>query len=83
MNNIIEERLSAHIETIEVIYGIKILNKEEVIEWIANSTDDEKNALTFATSLNTWVMMNSSGGSINIPLNALKQIQDNLKLIKR
>jgi|LGVF01.1.fsa_nt_gb hypothetical protein len=83
MNSIIEERLISHLTIIETVYSITINNKEEVAKWIADSTSDEKNALTIATSLNTWVMMNSTDGSITIPIGAVQQLQDKLKIIGR
>lgn len=78
MRGILEDRITAHLETIESVYGVKILNKMEVAGWISNKTDDEKTALTIATALNTWVLMNSSGGGIKIPLRTLSQIFKNL-----
>lgn len=83
MSSIIEERLISHLTTIETVYNITINNKEEVAKWIADSISDEKNALTIATSLNTWVMMNNTGGSITIPISVVKELQDKLKIIGR
>jgi len=83
MSSIIEERLISHLTTIETVYNITINNKEEVAKWIADSISDEKNALTIATSLNTWVMMNNTGGSITIPMGTVKELQDKLKIIER
>jgi len=54
-----------------------------VAKWIADSISDEKNALTIATSLNTWVMMSNTGGSITIPISVVKELQDKLKIIGR
>jgi len=83
MSSIIEERLISHLTTIETVYNTTINNKEEVAKWIADSISDEKNALTIATSLNTWVMMNNTGGSITIPMGTVKELQDKLKIIER
>jgi hypothetical protein len=83
MSSIIEERLISHLTTIETVYNITINNKEEVAKWIADSISDEKNALTIATSLNTWVMMSNTGGSITIPISVVKELQDKLKIIGR
>ncbi|MEA3295355.1 MAG: hypothetical protein U9P81_10405 [Euryarchaeota archaeon] len=83
MSSIIEERLISHLTTIETVYNITINNKEKVAKWIADSISDEKNALTIATSLNTWVMMNNTGGSITIPISVVKELQDKLKIIGR
>jgi len=68
----------AHLETIESIYGIQILNKSGVVQWIEEATDNDKQALTIATALNTWIMMNSTGPGLEIPIHVLEQIQANL-----
>jgi uncharacterized protein (DUF608 family) len=78
MNDIIKDRLNAHLQTIESSYDLKIVNKIEVAEWIADKIHDEKTALTIATVLNTWVLTNNCGGKVKIPFNVLKQIHDNL-----
>ncbi|MFV9630978.1 MAG: hypothetical protein ACNYWM_07930 [Methanosarcinales archaeon] len=83
MSSILEKRLISHLTTIETVYNITINNKEEVAKWIVDSISDEKNALTIATSLNTWVMMNNTGGSITIPISVVKELQDKLKIIGR
>jgi hypothetical protein len=83
MSSIIEKRLISHLTTIETVYSITINNKEEVAKWIADSISDEKNALTIATSLNTWVMMSNTCGSITIPISVVKELQDKLKIIGR
>jgi hypothetical protein len=83
MSSIIEKRLISHLTTIETVYSITINNKEEVAKWIADSISDEKNALSIATSLNTWVMMSNTGGSITIPISVVKELQDKLKIIGR
>ena len=73
-----EDRILAHLHIIESIYGVEILNKSRVVQWIEEVTDDDKQALTIATALNTWIMMNSTGPGLEIPMNVLEQIQVNL-----
>ena len=73
-----EDRILAHLDIIESIYGVEILNKSRVVQWIEETTDDDKQALTIATALNTWIMMNSTGTDLEIPINVLEQIQANL-----
>ncbi|MCD4815089.1 MAG: hypothetical protein K8R06_01665 [Methanosarcinales archaeon] len=73
-----EDRILAHLEIIESVYGVEILNKSRVVQWIGEITDDDKQALTIATALNTWIMMNSTGSGLEIPINVLEQIQANL-----
>lgn len=80
MNEIIEDRVLAHLETIESVYGVRIYNKPEVAQWIGDRTDNEKTALTIATALNTWVLMNTSGGSVDIPVNVLQHLHDSLSV---
>jgi len=73
-----EDRILAHLEIIESVYGVEILNKSRVVQWIGEITDDDKQAPTIATALNTWIMMNSTGSGLEIPINVLEQIQANL-----
>ncbi len=73
-----EDRILAHLEIIESVYGVEILNKSRVVQWIGEITDDDKQALTIATALNTWIMMNSTGTGLEIPITVLEQIQANL-----
>ena len=73
-----EDRILAHLEIIESVYGVEILNKSRVVQWIGEITDDDKQALTIATALNTWIMMNSTGAGLEIPITVLEQIQANL-----
>lgn len=73
-----EDRILAHLDIIESVYGVEILNKSRVVQWIEEATDDDKHALTIATALNTWIMMNSTGPVLEIPINVLEQIQANL-----
>jgi hypothetical protein len=40
MDPVIKDRVNAHLETIEGVYGVKILNKNEVAGWISNRTKD-------------------------------------------
>jgi len=78
-----EDRILAHLDIIESIYGVEILNKSRVVQWIEETTDDDKQALTIATALNTWIMMNSTGTDLEIPINVLEQIQASLIIISR
>ena len=73
-----EDRILAHLEIIESVYGVEILNKSEVVQWIEEITDNDKQALTIATALNTWIMMNSNGPGLEIPITVIEQIQANL-----
>lgn len=73
-----EDRILAHLDIIESTYGVEILNKYKVLQWIEEATDDDKQALTIATALNTWIMMNCTGPCMEIPINVLEQIQASL-----
>jgi len=73
-----EGRILAHLDIIESVYGIEILNKSRIAQWIEEITDDDKQALAIATALNTWIMMNNTGPGLEIPITVLEQIQANL-----
>jgi hypothetical protein len=68
-----EDRILAHLEIIESVYGVEILNKSRVVQWIGEITDDDKQALTIATALNTWIMMNSTVRAWKYPLMCLNR----------
>ena len=48
-----EDRILAYLDIIESIYGVEILNKSRVVQWIEEITNDDKQAITIATALNT------------------------------
>ena len=83
LKSVVEDRVTAHLETIESVYAVNIRNKSEVASWIAKRTNEEKVALTVTTALNTWVMMNAGCGWVDIPTNVLEQIHNNLTLRSR
>ncbi|MCL7414827.1 MAG: hypothetical protein M8349_02035 [ANME-2 cluster archaeon] len=78
MSSTIEDSVTAHLGMIESVYEVKIRNKSEVSRWIGDRTDEEKTALTMTMALNTWVMMNIGGVSVDIPNGVLDLIHYNL-----
>jgi len=74
-----EDRILAHLDIIESVYGVEILNKSRVVQWIEEITDDDKQALTIATALNTWIMMNSTGSGLEIPITVLEQGESDIE----
>ncbi|MCK4938319.1 MAG: hypothetical protein KAR85_06915 [Methanosarcinales archaeon] len=78
MKSAVENMVTAHMGTIESVYAVNIRNKSEVARWIADRTKEEQITLTITTAMNTWVMINAGGGSVDIPVNLLDQIHNSL-----
>lgn len=66
MNEIVEQA-KAQIMMIEQIYGLKIINRDEVAGLIAANVDNERQVLTICSSLNSWILLNKKKGDVAIP----------------
>ena len=58
--------IQAHLETIEQAWGIRIANRAQLRDWIAEAVTDPVEILSFTTSLNTWVALNQPEGSVQV-----------------
>ncbi|MGD9911177.1 hypothetical protein [Methanothrix sp.] len=70
----IAERALMHLEAIECAHDLRITNKSEIVSEIACRVSDERSVLVICTSLNTWVAMNRTDGSIFIPREVLEPL---------
>jgi hypothetical protein len=61
------EQIQAHLRAIEQAYGILILNRDEVTDWIEEGVQSDEDILTIATALNTWAAISEVSGEIEIP----------------
>jgi hypothetical protein len=73
MNEIIEQAKS-QLMMIEQIYGLKIINRDEVAGFIASNVDNNRQVLTICSSLNSWILLNKKKGDIVIPQEVLSQL---------
>ncbi len=67
----IVEQAKAQLMMIEKIYGLKIINRDEVAELIASNVDNNRQVLTVCSSLNSWILLNKKKGDVVIPQEVL------------
>ncbi len=70
----IEERAKAQLMMIEKIYALKITNRGEVAQLIAENVDNDRQVLTICTSLSSWVLLNKKQGNVVIPRDVLSHL---------
>jgi hypothetical protein len=70
----LEPEIAAHLFMIEEQYGVTIPNKEAIISRIAAFTQDSRLVLSVAFSLNHWMAMHRSRGTVEIPMPVLEMI---------
>jgi hypothetical protein len=63
----IVDRALAQMEMIEQIYSLKILNKKEIADLIAENTDNKREVLMICTRLNTWIAASGAGEDLTVP----------------
>lgn len=67
----IVEQAKAQLMMIEQIYGLKIINRDEVAGLIAANVDSNRQVLTICSSLNSWILLNKKKGDVVIPRDVL------------
>jgi len=58
--------IEAQLGTIEQAWGIRIANRGQLRDWIAEALTDQVEIPSFTTTLNTWVALNQPGGSVQV-----------------
>jgi uncharacterized protein (DUF608 family) len=58
--------IEAQLATIEQAWGIRIANRGQLRDWIAEALTDTVEILSFTTSLNTWMALNQPKGSVQV-----------------
>ncbi len=66
----------AQLEILESVYGIQILNKNELVAWILNESHTDHEVYGITAALNTWLSMENLSGPIRIPENIFREIAD-------
>ncbi len=64
----------AQMMMIEQIYGLKIINRDEVAELIAANVDNGRQVLTICSSLNSWILLNKKKWNLIIPREVLSRL---------
>ncbi len=78
MDEIIEQA-KAQLMMIEQIYGLKIINRDEVAGLIAANVDNNRQVLTICSSLNSWILLNKKKGEVVIPQEVLSRLFETTK----
>ncbi len=75
----IVEQAKAQLMMIEQIYGLKIINRDEVAGLIAANVDNNRQVLTICSSLNSWILLNTKKGEVVIPRDVLLRLFETTK----
>ncbi len=75
----IVEQAKAQLMMIEQIYGLKIINRDEVAGLIAANVDNNRQVLTICSSLNSWILLNKKKGDVVIPRDVLSGLFETTK----
>ncbi len=70
----IVEQAKAQLMMIEKIYGLKIINRDEIAGYIAANVDNNRQVLTICSSLNSWILLNKKKDDIVIPHEVLSRL---------
>jgi len=70
----IVEQAKAQLMMIEKIYGLKIMNRDEIAGHIAANVDNNRQVLTICSSLNSWILLNKKKDDIVIPHEVLSRL---------
>ncbi|MDI6718369.1 MAG: hypothetical protein QMD46_01975 [Methanomicrobiales archaeon] len=57
----------AHLDAAEKVYPVRILNKQEIAEWIASRLQNAERLHRVITALYSWLSMTGARGDIRIP----------------
>jgi hypothetical protein len=64
----------AQLEILESVYGIQILNINELISWILAESHTDHEVYGITAALNTWLAMENPSGPIRIPEKVFRNI---------
>jgi O-acetyl-ADP-ribose deacetylase (regulator of RNase III) len=70
----VREQVRAQLQTIEAVYGIRIVNRERLIDDIVHHARDRTTASFITAALNSWVAVNGISRETEIPGDVLGRI---------
>jgi O-acetyl-ADP-ribose deacetylase (regulator of RNase III) len=70
----VREQVRAQLQTIEAVHGIRIVNRERLIDEIVHHARDRTTASFITAALNSWVAVNGISGETEIPGDVLGRI---------
>jgi hypothetical protein len=60
------EVIEGQLMAIEQAWGIRIANRGQLRDWIAESLSDPVEILSLTTTLKTWIALNQPGGTVQV-----------------
>jgi hypothetical protein len=69
----------AQLEILESVYGIQILNINELISWILSEAHTDHEVFGITAALNTWLAIEHLSGTIRIPEKVFRHIAEAIK----
>lgn len=72
----LKERTETQLSVIEMLYSIKIQNKEEIVSLLSERLNDKKQILMVCTSISSWIAGSSIKGDAVIPINVILRFID-------
>jgi hypothetical protein len=66
----------AQLEILEHVYGIQILNINELVSWILADAHTDHEVYGITAALNTWLTMENPSGPIRIPEKVFRDIAE-------
>jgi len=76
------QALFSHLAMIEVTHGIRIRNREAIVNILAPAAKNDLQALSAGASLNTWVAMTGVQGEVTVPEAIIRKILDSLNVVE-
>jgi O-acetyl-ADP-ribose deacetylase len=76
-----EEALLAHLLMIESSHGIRIRNREEVVQRIGPLVKNDMQALSVGTQINTWVAVSGITGVVTVPEDIILRVLEQMKKV--
>jgi len=70
----IYEQVAGQLRMIEIVHGIRLVNRDTLAEMIAGAVKDRGQASVATAALNSWVAVNGIRGEIEIPDDVIRQI---------
>jgi len=66
--------VKAQLQILESVYGIQILNINEVASWILTEAHTDHEVFGFTAALNTWLALENPSSPVRIPIEVFRKI---------
>lgn len=75
------EAILAHLLMIETTHGIRIRNREEIVQTIGPLVKNDTQALSFGMEINTWVAVSGVTGEVTVPDQVINRMLEQIKKV--